>query len=103
MTSVRTTTRIELAQRSSSGIDVSLFWQQHDGVDTVLARVHDRENGASFEIAAKPHLALEIYYHPFAYRDQARRQRNVTEAQKPQERRRGRRSRGDFVVGGAES
>ena len=26
-----------------------------------------------FEIAAEPHLALEIYYHPFAYRGQARR------------------------------
>ena len=103
MISVMTTTRIELAQRSSSGIDVSLFWQQHNGVDTVLVRVHDRETGASFEIAAAPHLALEIYYHPFAYRDQARRQRNVMEARTPQERRRDRRSRGGFVVGGAES
>ena len=103
MKSVMTTTRIELAQRSSSGIDVTLFWEQHDGVDTVLVRVHDREIGTSFEIAAEPHLALEIYYHPFAYRDQARRQRYVTETQNPQEPRRGRRSRGGFVVGGAES
>jgi RNase P/RNase MRP subunit p30 len=103
MTSVMTTTRIELAQRSSSGIDVSLFWQQHDGVDTILVRVHDRETGASFEIAAEPRLALEFYYHPFAYRDQARRQRKVMETRKTQERRRGRLSRGGFVVGGAES
>ena len=103
MTSVRTTTRIELAQRSSSGMDVSLFWEPHDGVDTVIVRVHGRETGASFEIAAEPHLALEIYYHPFTYRNRARRQRNVTEARKPQERRRGRHSPGGLVVGGAES
>ena len=85
-------------------MDVSLFWEPHDGVDTVIVRVHDRETGASFEIAAEPHLALEIYYPPVCLPEPcpstAKRDGG---ARKPQEGRRGRRSRGGFIVGGAES
>jgi hypothetical protein len=71
MNSVLTTTRTELASRSSAGIEVALFWERHEDVDAVLVQVHDRETGARFEIAAEPHLALEVYYHPFAYQHQA--------------------------------
>ena len=62
------TARTELAQRTNGGIDVTLFWEQRDSVDSVIVSVSDRETGASFEIAAEPQLALEVYYHPFAYR-----------------------------------
>lgn len=100
---VRTVARTELAPRSSAGIDVALLWGRSDGVDTVLVRGRDRERGACLEIAAEPHRALEVYHHPVAYRDRARRQRAVTDPPQPQERRRrGCRSRGGSVRGGAE-
>ena len=31
--------------------------------------VCDTREGAYFEVTAQPHLALDVYYHPFAYRD----------------------------------
>jgi hypothetical protein len=71
MTTLLTHTRTELAHRSSHGIDVTLLWVQDGGrdEDMLLVCVCDRREGAYFEIAAEPHLALEIYYHPFAYRE----------------------------------
>jgi hypothetical protein len=62
-------TRTELAHRSSSGIDVTLVWVRRAGVEQALVCVHDQSEGCYFEIAAKPSLALEVYYHPFIYRD----------------------------------
>jgi hypothetical protein len=56
----------ELAHRSSAGIDVTLLW---GGDDEVLICVCDRRDGAYFEMPTDPHLALQVYYHPFAYRD----------------------------------
>jgi hypothetical protein len=29
----------------------------------------DSRSGTCFEIATEPYLALDVYYHPFAYRD----------------------------------
>jgi len=70
-TRVPTITRTELAQRSSAGIDVTLVWVRCEGADKdkALVCVHDRQEGAYFEIPAEPYLALDVYYHPFAYRD----------------------------------
>ena len=39
-----------------------------DGEDRIVVTVHDSRDGSSFEIPAEPHLALDVYYHPFAYR-----------------------------------
>ena len=61
--------RTELAHRSSNGIDVSLLWAREDGEDKTVVRVRDERDGAEFEIPAEPYLALDVYYHPFAYRD----------------------------------
>jgi hypothetical protein len=58
----------ELAQRSNGGLDVTLVWVQEGGKDTILIRVCDRREGACFEIPTEPYLALDVYYHPFAYR-----------------------------------
>jgi hypothetical protein len=103
MNSVRTVARTELARRSSAAIDVALLWERNDSVDTVLVRVRDRETCANLEIAAEPHRALEVYHHPVAYRDRARRQRAATDPGRPEESRRGGwRSRGGSVRGGAE-
>ena len=67
MTELSTHTRIELAQRSGDGIDVTLIWLQD--VDETLVCVCDTREGVYFEIPTELHLALDVYYHPFAYRD----------------------------------
>jgi hypothetical protein len=69
MTSVPTTTQTELAQRSSARIDVRLVWVDCGGADDVVVCVCDRREGVYSEIPAEPHLALDVYYHPFAYRE----------------------------------
>ena len=69
MTTLSTHTSTELAHRSSDGIDVTLIWMHGDHGDKALVCVCDRRQGAYFEIPAQPYLALDVYYHPFAYRD----------------------------------
>jgi hypothetical protein len=68
MTRQSTTQPTELARRDSDGIEVTLVWLRDDGKDRLLVGVHDSRDGSSFEIPAEPHLALDVYYHPFAYR-----------------------------------
>jgi hypothetical protein len=62
------TMRRELAQRSNDGIEVTLTWVRRDKGEEVVVCVCDRRMGAYFEIPAAPHRALDVYYHPFAYR-----------------------------------
>ena len=69
MIELSTHARTELAQRSSEGLDVTLFWAQEDGEDKTVVCICDRREGAYFEIPTEPYLALDVYYHPFAYRD----------------------------------
>jgi hypothetical protein len=72
MTELVATTRTELAHRSSVGVDVTLVWVhggERDGDQEVLVCVWDAREGAYFEIPGAANLALDIYYHPFAYRD----------------------------------
>jgi hypothetical protein len=57
----------ELAHRESDGMDVTLFWQP--GSDRLTVCVCDHRRGAYIEIPAEPGRALDVYYHPFAYRD----------------------------------
>jgi hypothetical protein len=64
-----TRTRTELAHRSSGGIDVTLVWVHGDAGEKAVVYVCDRWAASYFEITADPSLALEVYYHPFAYRD----------------------------------
>jgi hypothetical protein len=40
-----------------------------DGEDEAVVCVCDRREGAYFKIPTERYLALEVYYHPFAYRD----------------------------------
>lgn len=69
MQGLSTTTRTELAHRSSDGVDVTLVWATEGGENQVVVSVCDRRGDAYFEIHAEPYLALDVYYHPFAYRD----------------------------------
>ena len=69
MTDAATATRTELAQRSVSGFDVTLVWVRGDDEDAAVICVCDLRACEYFEIPAEPYLALDVYYHPFAYRD----------------------------------
>jgi hypothetical protein len=69
MTELSTHTGRELAHRSSDGMDVTLVWVHGDGADKAVVCVSDRREGAYFEIPAEPYLALDVYYHPYAYRN----------------------------------
>ena len=69
MAELAATTRTELAHRSNEGLDVTLVWTQDDDEDKTIVCVCDWREGAYFEIPAQPYLALDVYYHPFAYRE----------------------------------
>jgi hypothetical protein len=69
MTPSLTTTSHELAHRSGNGIDVTLVWVRRGGVDETVVRVTDHRKRAYFEIPAEADRALDVYDHPFAYRD----------------------------------
>jgi hypothetical protein len=72
MTELVATIRTELAHRSSGGVDVTLVWMhggERDRHEAVIVCVWDAREGAYFEIPSEPNLALDTYYHPFAYRD----------------------------------
>jgi hypothetical protein len=72
MTELSTTTRTELAHCSGGDLDVTLFWapaRRDDREDEVVVCVRDSREGAYFEILAAPYFALDVYYHPYAYRD----------------------------------
>jgi hypothetical protein len=57
----------ELARRSSAGVDVTLYW--HPTLDELTVCVSDERHGAHFEIRPPRYLALDVYYHPYAYAD----------------------------------
>jgi hypothetical protein len=61
--------RRELARRSSAGVDVTLYW--HPTRDEVIVSVYDERHGAHFEVRPQGSLALDVYYHPYAYADLA--------------------------------
>ena len=65
----RESERRELARRSSSGVEVMLYW--HATLDELIVCVCDERNGAYFEIRPPRYLALDVYYHPYAYADLA--------------------------------
>jgi hypothetical protein len=59
--------RRELARRSGAGVDVTLYW--HPVLDELIVCVRDKRHGAHFEIRPPRYLALDVYYHPYAYAD----------------------------------
>ena len=61
--------RRELTRRSGGGIDVTLYW--HPTLDELIVRVCDERHGGHFEIRPQRHLALDVYYHPYAYAHRA--------------------------------
>jgi len=59
------TTTTELAHRANDGLEVALVWSRADGHLAVI--VSDLRAGDSFELAARPENALDVFHHPFAY------------------------------------
>jgi hypothetical protein len=57
--------RRELARRSGADVDVTLYW--HPTLDEPIVCVCDKRHGVYFEIRPPRHLALDVYYHPYAY------------------------------------
>jgi hypothetical protein len=58
----------ELAHRSADGVDVTLVWVRSYAADETIVFVNDHREGTYFEIPTEPQLALDVYYHPFAYK-----------------------------------
>jgi hypothetical protein len=59
--------RRELAYRSNDGVNVTLSWSAE--TDELLVSVCDERRGAYFEIHPERDVALDVYYHPYAYVD----------------------------------
>jgi len=55
--------RLELAHRTSDGIEVTLLWCACH--DTVAVQVSDQGN--LFEVVVASDQALDAFYHPYAY------------------------------------
>jgi len=55
----------ELAYRAADGVEVTLLW--HPGSDLLTLCVCDHRRGAYFEVHPEPRLALDAFYHPYAY------------------------------------
>jgi hypothetical protein len=62
-------TRIEIARRSHNGLDVTLVWARGEQRDGTVVCVRDEQAATYFEIPVETYLALDVYYHPLAYRD----------------------------------
>jgi hypothetical protein len=65
MNRYRTIERRELAHRTSDGIDVYLFWEEH--ADRVTVGVLDSRTDESFELEVDPRDAFDAFSHPYAY------------------------------------
>jgi len=61
----RTTRWMELASRTSDGVEVTLLWERDQ--DNVQVRVIDARTEKAFELAVAGEKALEVFYHPYAY------------------------------------
>jgi hypothetical protein len=57
---------IELARRGGDGLDVLLLWDRCSG--RVWVDVSRVSSGRSFTVDASAGNALDVFYHPFAYR-----------------------------------
>jgi len=65
MTLTAFTERRELAQRTSDGIEVTLFWSQSS--DSVSLEVLDSRSGERLAFDVDRRAALDAFNHPYAY------------------------------------
>ena len=57
--------RIDLANRRSDGIDVTLWWSPTES--SVSVEVLHLASDSTFELSVDRSRALDAFYHPFAY------------------------------------
>ena len=69
MTTSTATERRELAQRSSYGIEVTLFWTKPS--DRLTIAVVDTRSDEALEFDVDGNAALDAFNHPYAYAPQA--------------------------------
>ncbi len=65
MTPIARTERRELAQRTSDGIEVTLFWSQ--STDRVTLEVLDLRSDERLAFDVDRHAALDAFKHPHVY------------------------------------
>jgi hypothetical protein len=61
---------IDLADRASDGLEVTLFWSRTSG--SVKVAVQDSKLGQAFELDVAGAEALAAFQHPFAYASRRR-------------------------------
>jgi hypothetical protein len=59
------TTRRELAHRVSGGIEITLYWSEHDNSTSV--EVSQASSGETLLFTVAGERALDAFYHPFAH------------------------------------
>jgi hypothetical protein len=59
----------ELSRRTGDGIDVALMWNVR--TNRVFVEVVDEGTSDSFRIRVDPSVALDAFYHPYAYQSGA--------------------------------
>jgi hypothetical protein len=59
------TARRELATRTNSDLEVTLWWDPQ--INAAAVSVWDWKRDAHFELAVGRDRALDVYYHPFTY------------------------------------
>jgi hypothetical protein len=57
--------RRELAQRTSGGLEITLYWWTADNGTSI--EVFQPESGEVVAFAVPPECALDAFYHPFAH------------------------------------
>jgi hypothetical protein len=62
-----TSTLVDLAHRTGDGFAVTLIWDR-EGDGNLWVSVFHEDTGEEFAVEAAAHNALDVYYHPFAYR-----------------------------------
>ena len=65
MTATAFTDRRELAQRTSDGIEITLFWTKPS--DRVAIAILDTRSGEALEFDVDGSAALDAFNHPYAY------------------------------------
>jgi hypothetical protein len=63
--SINRGSRRELAQRISSGTEVTLYWSPDD--NTTSVEVFHDTSGVTFRLSVPRERALDAFYHPFAH------------------------------------
>jgi hypothetical protein len=65
MNTTSTSDARELDQRTSDGLEITLFWSA--STNHVFIAIKDEHQGASIEIEVDPAHARDAFLHPFAY------------------------------------